>query len=289
MSEPLTINLTLTIAAPIERIWHVLTCAEDLQAWLCDAEVDLHAGKYELSGNRLPDAPIESPTKLRKSDPLKCLNYGWQLRGADTEVNIGLSALGAEACDVKVCHSGVLKRPEGDSGTTDFWVVALENLRLYCLGKEPVRYDFAQRSADVQLAVDVAADPSKLYEALIDPKALDEFWSNGATIEPQIGGRYDYGWKSGGPTKILKLDPGSRLVTDWHYKDEPPTIVTWQLEGSAGKTRLTLAHTGFDPASNREDYRHGWLGFLVPFKARAELGDKWSRIHTDGYTVEAPG
>lgn len=289
MAEPLTINLSLNIAAPVERVWHVLTNADDLCAWLCDAKVDLHNGKYELSGSRLPGAPSESPMRLLKSEPLKGLTFAWELRGAETEVNITLTPLGAEATMLKVCHSGVMKRPDGHSGMTDFWVVALENLRLYCMGKQPVSYDFSEHGSKVELGVDIAADRDKLFEALTDAKSLDEFWSTGARIEPQVGGRYDYGWKNGGPTKILELEPGTKLVTDWHYAGEPPTVVTWQLAGSGGKTRLTLAHTGFEEGKDREDYRHGWLGFLVPFKARAELGEAWTRVQTDGYKVEDPG
>jgi uncharacterized protein YndB with AHSA1/START domain len=289
MSEPLTINLSLNIAAPVERVWHVLTTAEDLCTWLCDATVDLHNGRYELSGSRLPGAPGESPMRLLKSEPLKCLSFAWELRGTGTEVSFTLAPLGAEATVLKVSHSGVAKRPEGHSGTTDFWVVALENLRLYCMGKQPVSYDFSGHGSKVEVAIDIASNREQLFDALTDAKALDEFWSSGATVEPHIGGRYDYGWKNGGPTKILDLEDGGKLVTDWHFHGEPPTIVTWQLEGSGGKTRLTLTHTGFDPGSDREDYRHGWLGFLVPFKARAELGEAWSRILTDGYQVEDPG
>jgi uncharacterized protein YndB with AHSA1/START domain len=289
MDENLTINLALTIAAPVERVWHVLTDAEELSEWLCDADIILHAGRYELFGDRLPDAPQQSPTRLVKSDPLKCLSFAWQLRGADTVVEVNLEALGGEACELRVKHSGVIKRPDGHSGTTDFWVVALENLRLYVLGKEPVRYDFTQRDARVKLVVDVDAPAADLYGALLSPEALDEFWSNGATIEPTVDGKYDYGWGSGGPTKIFELEADHKLVTDWHYKGEPDTIVTWQLDGSGGRTRLTLVHTGFDPETNREDYRHGWLGMLVPLKARAELGEKWSRVRTDGYKAEGPG
>jgi uncharacterized protein YndB with AHSA1/START domain len=287
--EPLTINLSLTIAAPVERVWHVLTCAEDLEAWLCHATIDLRSGVYELSGSRLPGAPVEPVTQLLKSEPLKTLSFGWQLRGAATEVTIALTPLGAEATQVKVCHSGLTKRPTGCSGTTDFWVVALENLRLCCLDRQPVSYDFSTHGAEVELAVDIAADSAQLFEALLDPQALDEFWSSRAEIEPQVGGRYNYGWQHGGPTKILELEPGARLVTDWHYTGEPDTVVTWQLESSGGKTRITLTHTGFDADDDREDYRHGWLGFLVPFKARAELGEHWTRVQTDGYKVEDSG
>jgi uncharacterized protein YndB with AHSA1/START domain len=183
----------------------------------------------------------------------------------------------------------VQRRPAGTSGTTDFWVVALENLRLHLHGKQPVRYDFTQRDSEVRLAVDAEASASALFADLLSPQVLDEFWSNGAVIEPHVGGRYSYGWRSGGPSKILELDPDKKLTLDWSYSGEPDTVVSWQLAGSGGRTRMTLVHTGFDPDTNREDYRHGWLGFLVPLKARAELGEQWSRVKTDGYSVEDPG
>jgi uncharacterized protein YndB with AHSA1/START domain len=288
MEAPLTVNLELHVAAERHSVWQALTDPAQLGEWLCAAEVDLNKGHFALYGDRLPDAPVESPTELVLAEEPVRLHFAWQLRGARTLVDISLEDCG-EGCKVQVRHSGLMRRPEGKSGTTDFWVVALENLRLYCLGRAPVRYDFSEHGPQVELAVDVAAPREQLFGALLDPADLDEFWSSGAVIEPRVGGRYSYGWKNGGPTKILELVPDERLKLDWSYAGEPDTVVSWQLAGNSGRTRLTLVHTGFDPPVDREDYRHGWLGFLVPLEARAELGARWSRVVTDGYAVEDPG
>jgi uncharacterized protein YndB with AHSA1/START domain len=86
---------------------------------------------------------------------------------------------------------------------------------------------------------------------------------------------------------ILELVPGRKLVTYWSYAGDGDSVVAWTLEGSSGRTRLTLSHTGFDPAVNREDYRLGWLGFILPLQARFALGPRWSRVATDGYAAEA--
>jgi uncharacterized protein YndB with AHSA1/START domain len=96
-------------------------------------------------------------------------------------------------------------------------------------------------------------------------------------VEPETGGKYLYGWDHG-PTKILDVEPDKKLSFNWEWEDEPDTVVTWSLEGSGGKTRLTLVHSGFAPDRNMEDYQIGWLHFINRIKSLSEVGETWDKV-----------
>jgi hypothetical protein len=46
---------------------------------------------------------------------------------------------------------------------------------------------------------------------------------------------------------------------------------TWELEGSDGKTRLTVVHSGFDPANPPYPGWAGWLGGIAALRRYHEL------------------
>ena len=98
--------------------------------------------------------------------------------------------------------------------------------------------------------------------------------SEKATIDPVVGGVYDLaGWIPDGPVKIVDLEADEKLSYSWRsdwvgYE----TLVTWELAESAGKTRLTLMHSGFAPDARHDSYRSGWHGFLVQIKYLIEEG-----------------
>jgi uncharacterized protein YndB with AHSA1/START domain len=75
--------------------------------------------------------------------------------------------------------------------------------------------------------------------------------------------------------KILELKPNEKLKLEWHYKNEEHTVVTWELQGSRGRTKLTLVHSGFAPDRNMGDYHAGWTAFLTMIKGLLETGDTW--------------
>lgn len=114
----------------------------------------------------------------------------------------------------------------------------------------------------------------------IEPRQLERYIASHATVEPRIGGKYDFGWGQG-PIKILDLAPDARLAYSWQYSGEPDTVVTWTLEASDGRTRLTLVHSGFGVDRVSDDYNLGWGAFLNQIKALAETGDHWRKVTTN--------
>jgi uncharacterized protein YndB with AHSA1/START domain len=274
---------TTTIHAPVERVWRALTDAGELAQWWAQARVDLPAGVYELWGPTTPHRAAAPATRLISHEEPRLLHFAWRMFDAATEVRIALEPQG-DATLVDVIHTGIAH--------SDLWVTALENLRLHCMGQAPQPYEFTPNlTGDIDVAMEYARPAAAVMDALLDPVTLDRFWGSETTIEPQVGGRYDYGW-GGGPLKVLAIDRPNLLSISWDEGDGSAsgveTVVTWRLAESGGRTRVTLTHTGFAPTTETDGLDIGWYGFLLSLKALLELGDAWSKVDIKGYKVEQP-
>jgi uncharacterized protein YndB with AHSA1/START domain len=67
--------------------------------------------------------------------------------------------------------------------------------------------------------------------------------------------------------EIVEMDPPRLLVytwiANWHDHPEHPTLVRWELEKTAGGTRVRVTHSGLaNEAGARKDYTQGWPGVL---------------------------
>jgi uncharacterized protein YndB with AHSA1/START domain len=265
------IEAKTTIAAEVERIYRAITDPVELERWL---------------GEGAPAAREHVVV-----EPGRRIEFDWHVRGRDTTVEIALAPSGA-ATDVLVAHSGVGDRPDGEAAVSDFWVLALENLRGYVeRGQVTAVPEFARSRGDVRLEVEAGAPAERVFAALTEPEELDRWIGEGASVDLELGGRYEFGWDHG-PIKILDLDPGRRLAYSWSYPDEvgralaDETVVQWTLEESGGRTRIVLVHSGFAPDAQTDDYRLGWLGFLALLKNLVESGPDWRATTTEARVAE---
>lgn len=286
------IRAEITIQRDPMRVYHALTDADQLMSWFCEhAEVDLNADRYEFWGRHTPDSLERDPDRIQIIDasPGEQLIYRWRHFGADSLVSIEIARFG-DGTIVSVQHG-----PLGDVVAwlpEMFWSMALDNLRGYLERGDPgLRYDYtARRQGDVRHEVDIDAPADAVFEALIDPYQLERYMARGKPhIEPQVGGRYDLNWGDEGPLKIVDIDPPRKLAYSWTEKDTGATgtVVTWELDGSGGKTHLTLVHSGF--ASDREgtDFTLGWLEFLNRIRHMVETGPSWTRPDVEIFEADA--
>jgi uncharacterized protein YndB with AHSA1/START domain len=137
-----------------------------------------------------------------------------------------------------------------------YWALALVNLVDYAEGREPVaRCDFT--SAVLRREVLIDADRLAVYASLTEPEQFSR-WS-GVKVDAELhpGGR----WAMGGfeansqPAYIVDIQPGRSMSIDWGEM-----VQSWELADSAGRTRLTFVHSGFDASHPPYD---GWLGALA--------------------------
>src|SRR5947209_17000807 len=109
----------------------------------------------------------------------------------------------------------------------------------------------------VVASVELAVGPERVFQALASRDVVDWWVRPGVfdtrewTGDVRVGGRWrTSGIGRGKPYAIegefLKIDPPRKLVHTWHPvgSPEPPSTVTYELEPTAGGTRITLRHTG---------------------------------------------
>jgi uncharacterized protein YndB with AHSA1/START domain len=76
--------------------------------------------------------------------------------------------------------------------------------------------------------------------------------------------------------RVVEVDPPYRLVHTQRLtmRDDPPTLVTWELAEIEGGTRVTLRHTGFPEGTKKLDnVDRTWAGILRELRSLLETGD----------------
>ncbi len=280
-----TYTLRVSIGAPPPTVYAALTDAAALRAWLAEhAEVSLEDGVFEFWGRYTPEGE-RGRQRLLAAEPGRRLSFSWALPEAETEVAVTLEPRDGGTL-LTLTHSGVPPRPSGDRyWVRDLLMLSLANLASYCEGRGiGPRCDFTAFSdAEARASVDIAAAPGEVFASLIEPAQLDRWIAEHAEVEPQVGGRYSFGWDHG-PVKILELEPDKVLAYSWRHSwddQEGPdaTVVRWELDGSQGHTHLTIVHSGFGGSGRRtEGYQVGWMEFLASLKRMHETGAGWRPV-----------
>ena len=266
-----TMRHTVEIDCPADRVYRAFT--DELDRWFADhADVDVEAGRFDFWGDHVLESPDRSAGRHRLLDHAdgRAVRFEWQVRGALTEVAIELRPLPTGTA-VEATHSGVPERPPGEPSLDDVWRLALDNLLRWCeSGAAPDLVDFARNPVGAsRSSLEVEAPIEAVFDALTRPELVSRWCGAQAQIDPVLGGRYDFGWGPGGPVEILNLDAPSRLAYSWAYSGEPDSVVTWELEGSGGRTRVTVTHSGFGDRAVG-DYEAGWMSFLVKIRRQVE-------------------
>jgi uncharacterized protein YndB with AHSA1/START domain len=272
-----TIILRHQLDAAPESVFDALTTTSALETWLAErADADVDQGRFEFWGRFTPEGERARQELLDAESP-RSLRFAWTLQDERTEVDIGLEPQDS-GTRLDVIHSGVAAREGAAPWIRDWWHLALDNLASFVENRSlGPRVDFTGFEQSVaRIETDIDASPDEVFSALIEPARLERWIAKNATVEPEVGGRYDFGWDHG-PMKILELEPARKLAYSWQWSDSE-TVVTWELEGSEGKTHLTLVHSGFGSGPANEGYEVGWAAFVASLKRMLELGDAWRRI-----------
>lgn len=271
------------VKAPVSRVYHALIDASQLQKWAAEhAYVDAKkGGEYRLWGKHTYGTPTRDEshgfiTALQGPNMLEIgirFSFGdailfWQLSEATAGTRVQLeSRLPGNTIE----HSHFIN--------ADFVELSLYNLRNYIeSGVAATLPEFTGAKDVMTVDVKITATPNDVFSALIDPKKMNQWIATEAVVEPQTGGKYSYGWKETadgkeipvGATQIVEIVPSERLVHSWEYSNEPPTQVSWVIQGSSGTTTLTLTHSGFGDYDKIDGYVQGWAAFLAKLKAFLE-------------------
>ncbi len=272
-----TFHIQIKLKAMPEAIFHALTDSTALAGWFAEfAAVSLNEKSYDFWGRFTPETPTQDTGHhpILEFEPAKHLKFKWNLAKTDTIAHMQIEKRDQQTL-VIVKHDAELQNTDFSRySVEDFWFLSLENLRRHLDGKAPVRCDFSgPMKGDIRHTVEVDGSAQAVFDTLIKPEQLQRWIASNASVEQVVGGRYEIGWEHGGPTKILELVPNQKLSTLW--PGEQDTVVTWTLEESGGKTRLTIVHSGFAPDQDTGGLQVGWLNFTSWVKSLVEYGEDW--------------
>jgi len=140
--------------------------------------------------------------------------------------------------------------------------------------------------------IEIAAPPEKVFQALIDPKQVMQWWTSDQcqiesfALDARRGGRWAYNTKQSALNisgvsrfhcegEVLEYDPPRLLaytwVANWHDDRAQRTVVRWELVKSDGGTYLKVTHSGLaNLPTARKDYSGGWPGVVEQLRTFAE-------------------
>lgn len=258
-------EMEIAVAVPPERAWRALT--EELPEWFAeDADVSLPDGRYDFWGRYTMGAPSreDGHHPVLAYEHERSIRFGWPFGGAATTVELTLTRDG-DTTWVRVLHEGLPARRPG-AAPKNFWDFALANLRAWLeLGHAMPMLDLSvDCRGGFEFAVDIEADVRQVFEDLYADQAGNR--------EPGERWEMDVGVPIG--LEVLVVDPDRRLDIGWTNGDRT-SLVSWTLEGSGGRTRLMIVHSGMDPSYDATGEMQGWYASAaMQIKRRVERG-KW--------------
>jgi len=122
-----------------------------------------------------------------------------------------------------------------------------------------------------------------VFDSMTQPEQFARWFGANVDIEPYVGGRFAMGGfeLDPGGAKFVEFEPGRKATL--RFADGMTD--SWELEGSDGKTRLTVVESGFDPANPPYPGWTGWLGGLAALRRYHELPQQrtiWRQIQIAG-------
>jgi uncharacterized protein YndB with AHSA1/START domain len=280
------LRLRAVVPAPLKVAYEALTDPAALRIWLAEhAEVDL-PGTYQFWGRFTPDG-AEPHQRVLHADE-RTIRLAWTVDGVETTTQFEL-AEDDDGTLVTLSQSDlpsfqeVIADTAGPRGSLQtFWSLAIANLADFLSGRELTpKCDFTSSELHTSIVIDAA--PDKVFDSMTKPDQFCKWFGANVDIEPYVGGRFAMGGfdlDPGGAT-FVEFEPGRKATL--RYADG--MMDSWELEGSGGKTRLTLMQSGFDPANPPYPGWAGWLGGLAALRRYHELPSYisiWRQIEMPG-------
>jgi uncharacterized protein YndB with AHSA1/START domain len=136
-------------------------------------------------------------------------------------------------------------------------------------------------TADILHAVEIAAPPEAVYQAVSTQKGLASFWTSDCDAQAEIGSVARFGFPQSPVDQkmwVEALEPGRRVA--WRALGDFPnwegTTLSWEMEPAEAGTRITFRHGGWaDDYAEREWAIVNWVwGQVVAcLKSYTESGE----------------
>jgi uncharacterized protein YndB with AHSA1/START domain len=218
----------------------------------------------------------------------RTIRFAWTVAGVETTAQLEL-ADDEDGTLVTLSQSDlpsfeeVLADTAGARGALQtFWSLAIANLADYLSGRELTpRCDFT--SAELHAEVVIGAAPDEVFDSMVQPEHFRRWFGANVDVEPYVGGRFAMGGfdLDPGGARFVEFEPGRKATL--RFADGFTS--SWELDGSDGRTRLTLVQSGFDPTNPPYPGWAGWLGGIAALRRYHEL-PRWHSIWRE---IDIPG
>ncbi len=148
--------------------------------------------------------------------------------------------------------------------------------------------DTASMNDTIVVEIDIDAPPERVFQAWIDPQQRLAWWGDDGVYRGQkmesdlrVGGKWITEGKSAQGKEFSVYGTYTRIEAprvlgftwnhDWGGTDTTETHVLIELTPTSSGTHVTLTHSGFANAPERDDHNQGWkrvLGWLQSYLQR---------------------
>ena len=283
---PNDLRLRAVVPAPHKIVYEALTDPAALRVWLAEhADVRL-PDKYEFWGRFSPDGAEPRQRVLHVDE--RIIRFAWTVEGVETTVQFELSEdedgtlITLSQSDLPSFEDVIADKAGARGALQTFWSLAIANLADYLAGRELTpQCDFT--SAELRASVMIDAAPDRVFDSMVQSEQFSKWFGANVDIEPYLGGRFAMGGfdLDPGGAKFVEFEPGRKATL--RFADGE--TASWELDGSHGKTRLTLVQSGFDTTNPPYSGWAGWLTGIAALRRYHELpGDAsiWRQIEAPG-------
>jgi uncharacterized protein YndB with AHSA1/START domain len=275
MTEPMTLRARARV--PLAAARQAITDPTTLRLWLAEhVEVD-PPDRFEFWGRTTPDGEPGRQKLLHLDDD--GVRFAWTLDGVDTTTELSVAELPAGESAITVAQTGwdfqdIITGASIRGALQTYWALALANLVDVLEGRPTTPMpDLTSPELAADLVIDAPVEA--VWASMTDSAVASEWFGFPVGIEPWEGGRFAMGGFDAdpAPATVTAVTPGRAMSVDWG----PSGVSTWQLEGSEGRTHLTIVQSGF--AGDRLPPYASWLGTLsglASLRRYHELPGTWS-------------
>jgi len=109
---------------------------------------------------------------------------------------------------------------------------------------------------DFKAYYSINATPEEVYLALTTPTTIFLWSGEEAEMSTEPGSEFNL-WEGAITGKNLEFEPNKKIVQQWYFGEEEPSIVTIKLHEDKQRTSLELRHSNI-PEADYEDIVDGW-------------------------------
>lgn len=164
------------------------------------------------------------------------------------------------------------------------WIWKFEEPRLAALDaiKQHAEASAMSDIPDYVYTTYIHASAEQVWHALTDADLTAKFWGHAQVSDWSVGSRVEHVRSDGSGIvdvagTVMEVDPPRRLVFSFGEPSDDPTaeesVVAFDIEPFRDIVKLTVTHTNFPSAADRDAVGKGWPSVFANLKTLLETGD----------------